>query len=253
MISMSAMTAAQVGACSLPMETDMASASTGIIGTTASGGPVDPCHDGQDACTVDSTSGHCAYGGPTPVCCTGCIDQSGVCQKGTSNTVACGMGGTACAICISHPQNDALACLETACVAAECVWKSSPVGTECKEITGPGYTCNGNGVCEDADETCKTTADCPLPPPCHEVRCNDTVGPRHGKCDVFSHTDDKACTLPICSIATKGQSATLCATYNATSLAYLCGYPSGPQLGAGVCVQPNPNAFPDTWCCNLAQ
>jgi hypothetical protein len=220
------------------------------------GGQCNPAA-GHDACFIPTPgtfmpmAGHCAYGGDHPMCCLGCIDQDGVCHQGTSDIMACGQGGKACNVCPDHPQLDALSCLQTECLKAECAWTAAPVGTTCKAPTLQEYTCNGNGVCEDTDEACTTTMDCLVPPPCHQVRCNDTIGPRFHKCDIIPYTDNKDCKLSTCAVVSEGKSADICKAFDPKSIAYLCGYSNGPQLGIGACVQPNAKGKPLTWCCNL--
>lgn len=251
--------ALQGSACTTTVEqgtSDSVGASAASTGNIVHMGP---CDQGQDTCFVptsdgtDTIMGHCAYGDHVAVCCTGCIDAQGSCQQGMSDVGACGMGGNACNVCAVVPRSDAVACLQAACIVSECVWAPSPTGTPCKADGEGGHTCNGNGVCQDLDVQCKTTADCPTPPECHETRCNDTIGPRHGKCDVFAYTDGNECTLGICAIVTSGYSADLCASLNPKSLAYLCDGKNGPVLGNGVCNQPDSANYPDTWCCDLVK
>jgi hypothetical protein len=228
------------------------------------GGVCDESHT-QDVCFTTKrgdnmqTIGHCAYGTGIGVCCTGCI-KDGVCMPGTSDTNACGGNGSACNECKIPPvipeHPEAFVCMQNACVESQCVWNHAAAGTICTMSEAvSGETCNGYGVCENVEEDCMTTADCSIPPrqvpPCHVVRCNDTVGPRFHKCDVLPFANGKTCITGTCAIATAGDSVDLCAASVPGSVPYLCDYTAGPELGPGACDRPEPGTYPNTWCCKL--
>lgn len=156
--------------------------------------------------------------------------------------------------CLACPQPPATAqCLAAACSPLDqCLWINKPTGTPCtngRSTNGrTSAACNGLGQC--GEPMCEKTTDCPAPPPCYQVRCNDTIGPNGNHCQYFPYTNGTTCP-GTCDIVTAGSILDVCHALNPTSVAYECATPGGPALGPGVCTQPDPIGQPEAYCCNL--
>lgn len=151
-----------------------------------------------------------------------------------------------CLACLQPPAE--LPCVAAACSGDDdqCLWINKPAGTGCNDGMVRA-TCDGRGKCGEL--TCDKASDCPAPPPCYVVRCNDTIGPDLNKCQYFPYNDEKR--TGTCDIVTSGSMSDACHMVSATSVAYKCSTPGGPALGPGACTQADPLNAPDAWCCDL--
>jgi hypothetical protein len=103
-------------------------------------------------CTSGGLQGKCAKNASTgaAMCCTGCVDQGGVCRGGTF-AQACGFGGHSCDACL----------IGETCPSGTCVTNCTEPGGVC--MSGAGTFGNGTGGacicctgCWTADGTCVT-------------------------------------------------------------------------------------------------
>jgi sugar lactone lactonase YvrE len=106
-------------------------------------------------------------------------------SSSSSSSTSSGAGGGHCAPCTAATDCPAATtlCKTPACTAGCCGFTNAAAFTPCNDNNG--RVCDGNGACVHG---CDTTADCPPPPACSVVTCENH------KCSASNAMDGAPCT-----------------------------------------------------------